>query len=81
MPVGERGRVLVQLINGYAITRLQVRMDEQVIAEVLGQELRDMAGLYFSVPRTPGTFNMTVYAEDVTGCMALTTAMRPVTVS
>jgi hypothetical protein len=32
------------------------------------------------VPRTVGTYNLTVWAQDANGCMATTTAARPVRV-
>jgi hypothetical protein len=73
--------VLLLLANSFPIVQLQIRLGTQAIAEVDGTELRDMAGLYFSVPRTPGPYNFTVYAKDSTGCEATTTAVRTITVS
>lgn len=80
MAVGARGRVLVQFSGPRPVVRLQVRLGTQAIAEVVGQELRDMAGLYFSVPRTPGTYDLTVWAQDNRGCETTTTTTRTITV-
>lgn len=71
----------MQLANSFPIVQLQVRLGNQVVAEVDGQELRDLAGLYFSMPRTPGVYNISVAAKDSTGCTAETTTQRSVTVS
>lgn len=80
MPIGGRGSVLLQLQNSVPIVQLQVKLGLQVIAEVNGTELRDMAGLYFSVPRTAGTYAITVAAKDATGCQAETTTPRSISV-
>ncbi len=79
VPIGGRGKVLLQLANPQPIVRLQVKLGTQVIGEVTGTDLRDLAGLYFSVPRTPGSYNITVAAQDAT-CTAQTTNVRVVTV-
>lgn len=75
VPVGSRARVLVQLANAFPIVQLQVKLGTQVVAEVNGAELRDMAGLYFSLPRAAATYSFTVFAKDNTGCTAETTAI------
>jgi hypothetical protein len=65
--VGSRGRVLIRITHTAPVTLLQVQLGTQVIAEVSGggsTDMRDMAGLYFAVPRTPGTYQMTVRAVD-----------------
>jgi hypothetical protein len=51
-----------------------------VIGEVTGTDLRDLAGLYFSVPRTPGNYNISVAVTDAAQCTVTTTATRLVTV-
>jgi len=78
--IGARGRILFQLVNDFPIVQLQVRLGSQVIGEVIGTELRDVGALYFSVPRVNGVYNVTIFAKDSTGCEALTTAARSVTV-
>jgi hypothetical protein len=78
--IGLQGFVLFQLVNGSPIVDVQVRLGTQVAGEQLGQDLRASAGQYFSVPRTPGTYALTVYAKDSQGCEAVTTAPRTVTV-
>lgn len=80
VPVGGRGKVQLTLLHSYMITRLQVKLGGQVIGEVTGTDLRDLSGLYFSVPRTPGTYNITVAVTDVLGCSEQTTAVRQVVV-
>jgi hypothetical protein len=80
VPIGGRGKIDLQLANPFAIVQLQVRLGTQVIGEVTGTDLRDLSGLYFSVPRTPGPYNITVVARDSTGCIEQTTAPRVVTV-
>ena len=80
VPVGGRGRILLQLANSFPIVQLQIRLGTQAIAEVNGAELRDSAGMYFSVPRTPDVYNISVFAKDSTGCTAQTTVPRTVTV-
>jgi len=78
---GERGRVLFQLFSDFPIVKTQVRFGDQVIGELPPpvSDLRDSAGMYFSVPRA-GVYNLVVYAEDNRGCPGLTTLARPVTV-
>lgn len=78
--IGARGRVLMALMHSAAITKLQVKLGGQVIGEVNGTDLRDLSGLYFSVPRTAGTYNITIAATDVLGCSEQTTAVREVVV-
>lgn len=77
--VGGRGKVSLQLANSQPVVRLQVLLGTQVIGEVTGTDLRDLSGLYFSVPRTPGAYNITVAAQD-SACTAKTTAVRVVNV-
>ncbi len=62
------------------IVRAQVRLDVIVASEQTGTDLRSTLGQSFSVPRTAGTYNMTVWAQDVNGCTTTTTAARPVRV-
>ncbi len=78
--IGARGKVLLTLANSFPIVLLQVKLNSQVIGEVNGADLRDLAGLYFSVPRTPGSYNITVAATDATACQESTTAIRTVIV-
>ena len=49
------------------MTLLQVRLGTQVIAEVTATDMRDAAGIYFAVPRTPGAYTLTVRAVDRLG--------------
>jgi hypothetical protein len=81
VPIGGRGKVAITLIGSFPIVQLQVKLGGQVIGEVLGTDLRDLAGLHFSVPRTAGAYNITVAAKDSTGCIVQTTAVRVVNVS
>ncbi len=79
--VGTQGNVAFQVLNSSKpIVDLQVRFGAQVVGELLGTDLRASMGLYFSVPRTPGPYSMTVYAKDSVGCSVVTTAVRTVTV-
>ncbi len=80
VPLGGRGKVALTLIGSHPIVLLQVKLGGQVIGEVTGTDLRDLAGLYFSVPRTPGSYNITVAAKDSTSCTVQSTATRLVTV-
>ncbi len=80
VPVGGRGRVLLQFVNELPIVKVEVRLGAQVIASASGDELRDTAGMFFSVPRAAGSYPLTVYAEDAAGCAVVTTAPRTVTV-
>ncbi len=78
--LGGRGKVALTLIASQPIVLLQVRLAAQVIGEVTGADLRDLAGLYFSVPRVAGSYNISVAVKDSTNCTAQTTAIRTVTV-
>ena len=80
MAIGDRGRVLLLLKNSFPIVNLQVKFGSQVVGEQEGMDLRDSAGMYFSVPRMPGVFNLTVFAQDSTGCTEETTLPRTVTI-
>ncbi len=62
------------------IVATQVRLDAAVASALAGADLRSITGQTFSVPRTVGTYNMTVWAQDVNGCTTTTTAARPVRV-
>jgi hypothetical protein len=75
VPIGNRGRVLWQLANSFPIVQLQIKLGSQVVAQIDGTELRDNAGSYLSLPRTPGTYGFTVFAKDNQGCTAETTAV------
>ena len=79
--IGGRGKVALTLLADRAIVLLQVRLGGQVIGEVTGADLRDLAGLYFSVPRVAGSYNITVAVKDSTNCTTQTSAVRTVTVS
>ncbi len=90
MAVGARGRVLFSLPNNsFPVVELAIKMATPTTKLTVGHvptvdtptlDLRDQAGLYFSVPRTPGDYNITVFAKDSTGCTTETTAVRTVTV-
>lgn len=75
--VGNRGRVLWQLANSFPIVQLQIKLGSQVIAQIDGADLRDSAGSYLSLPRTPGTYLFTVFAKDNQGCTAETSTNAP----
>jgi hypothetical protein len=45
-----------------------------------GADLRATPGIKFSVPRTPGTYGVTVFAKDNAGCFSVTTLARAVVV-
>lgn len=78
--IGARGKVSLTLANSFPIVQLQVKLGGQVIGEVTGTDLRDLAGLFFSVPRTAGAYSITIAAKDSTGCQEQTTAVRLVNV-
>jgi hypothetical protein len=78
--IGGRGKVELTLANSFPITVLQVKLGAQVIGEVTGADLRDLSGLYFSVPRAAAIYNIAVAARDSTGCHVQTTTPRLVTV-
>lgn len=80
VPVGGRGRVLFRLQASQPITVVQVAFTSQVVGEIKGTDLRDVAGLYFSVPRTPGDYSMYIRAGLQNGCVTSTTAARIVRV-
>lgn len=83
VPVGTQGNVAFQVLNSAKpIIDVQVRFGSQVVGEVGPGtvDLRSLMGLYFSVPRMPGAYNLTVYAKDNVGCSVVTTATRTVTV-
>lgn len=61
--------------------QLQVKFDSLVVGEVNGTELRDLAGLYFSVPRTPGNYNLFFVAKDDLGCVTSTITPRVISVT
>lgn len=82
---GARGRVDLQFSNPLPITYVQVTLVAQVVGAVPSNgpgpvDLRDMGGLYFSVPRTLGTYNLFVTAQDSGGCRTSTTLARTITV-
>jgi hypothetical protein len=79
--IGTRGHIYFQLINTVPIIQVQVKVGAQMIGEVNGTELRDLGGLYFSVPRVPGNYGISISAKDRTGCTGETTLPRSVTVS
>lgn len=68
------------ILGPQSVTILQVRLGTQLASEIDGSELRGVRGLAFSVPITPGTYNLTVVATDTRNCVQSTTAIRPVTV-
>ncbi len=45
-----------------------------------GADLRAAPGIKFSVPRTPGTYGIVVWAKDGAGCPGQTTLARSVVV-
>lgn len=83
--IGDRGRVYFQLIGPLPIIETQIRLGPQVIGGEKGDkvltDLRDSAGLYFSVPRSVGDLPLTVSAIDNRNCVVTTTTPRTVTVT
>lgn len=71
----------MQLISSRPVVQLQIRFDAVVVGEVNGVDLRDLAGLYYSVPRTPGNYNLVFFAKDDRGCVTRTTASRVISVT
>lgn len=79
--LGGRGRVDISLrTNSFPVTLVQVKLGSQTVGEISGTELRDILAIGFSVPRTAGSYNLTVYAKDNAGCDTVTTAQRTVLV-
>lgn len=74
--VGFRGRVAVEFVHSRPLVRVQVRIGGQAIAQIDGAELRDVAGITFSVPRLKANYPLTVSAQDDTGLETVTTAAR-----
>lgn len=80
------GDVSFRLLNQFPITKVQAYLGPQIAGEVpIGAasgalDLRNMGGLTFSVPRTLGTYNLTVAATDDKGCRTVTTTARPLVV-
>lgn len=73
--------MLFHLANSFPVVRLQVKVNgSQAVGEILGQELRNVAGIWFSMPRTPGDYQMTIEATDSGRCVTETTAIRTITV-
>jgi hypothetical protein len=83
--VGDRGVIHFSLSGPLPIVETQVRLGTQVIGGEKGDklitDLRDSAGLHFSVPRTVGPYDLTVATFDNRGCLVTTTAPRTVTVT
>lgn len=72
---GLRGTVLFTLINLFPVSKVQVLIGTSVVGEAplnaqagAVLDMRDIAGLNFTVPRTPGIYQVSVLARDVFGC-------------
>lgn len=79
--MGDQGSVSFRILTASnPVTVTQVRFETQVVGQQLGEDLRATSGMYFSVPRVAGTYNLFVYAKDAQNCEALTTLARAVTV-
>lgn len=78
--LGARGRVDFTLANSFPVTQVQVKLGAQVVGEITGADLRDVGGIYFSVPRTAGTYTLFLTGRDNTGCVTSTTTVRPLVV-
>lgn len=76
--VGEQGSVDFNLRNAYPVTQVKALFDTLVLGSIDGTDLRNVGSLNFSVPRTPGLFNLTLFVMDSTGCTEITTSARPV---
>lgn len=79
--IGARGRILFTLVNAFPIVQLQVRSGTQVIGQFDGTDLRDVAAARFGVPRIAGTYPISVFIKDGSGCSAETTLARSFVVS
>jgi len=79
--IGARGRILFTLSNPFPVVLIQVRSGTQLLGQFDGSDLRDVGGAKFSVPRTPGTYPISVLIKDNAGCSAETTLARSFTVS
>lgn len=63
------GRVLTALTqSARPIVRLALSLNGVEQGVLTGTDLRPTAGMYFSVPETPGTYQVTVSARDAQGC-------------
>lgn len=80
VPIGGRGLVSLTLANAFPVSTIQVKLGAQVVGEISGQELRDITGIGFSVPRTPATHSLFLTATDSLGCVTSTTLARPLVV-
>lgn len=79
--VGEQGLVLFKLANPFPIVQVQAKLGgSQVVGQMDGTDLRASPGIYFSMPRALGTYNLTVFVKDAPGCSGETTLVRPITV-
>lgn len=78
--LGGRGLVALTLANSFPVTKLQIKLGAQVVGEIVGQELRDITGAGFSVPRTAGTYHLFLTATDNANCETTTTFVRPLVV-
>lgn len=84
---GQRGRVLFSLSNPFPVTKVQVLFGSQVVGELpinvqsgVVLDVRDGAGVNFSVPSTRGTYLVFVRAFDSQGCVSTTTTGLPLVV-
>lgn len=79
--VGNQGTVYFHFISSWPIVQVQARVNgSQTVGQMDGTDLRAAPGITFSMPRTPGSYNLTVYAKDSNGCSAETTTQRTVVV-
>lgn len=80
MSLGANGRVSFALLNSRnPVTELIVRFNGVEMDRLTGSNLRNVAGSYFAVGGTRGSFALTVEARDAAGCAD--GATRPMTVN
>lgn len=76
---GGNGRVTFSLLRSRnPVTLLIVRFDGVEQDRLVGDDLRKVAGSYFTVPLRPGSYMLSVEARDPGGCSD--GATRPMTV-
>lgn len=77
---GNEGQVVAKTLAPAPVLQMQVKLDQQVIGEINGTELRFVRAIGFATPRTPGTYNLFVTAADNRGCHTSTSAARPLVI-
>lgn len=65
---GKRTHVDFYVSNVWSIVELAASVDGRAVANATGANLKDIGGLWFTAPSTPGDHQVTVYARDAAGC-------------